>query len=77
MKFHEGEDTLLTGVCFQDIMNAGFNYVALIPLVHVHTDTLCRPRVRIRVYLDLWDQRSLKSAGTKNKTYLTAETLCI
>lgn len=37
MKLYDAEDTLLNGVCFQDITEAGFK--SLICLVHVHKET--------------------------------------
>lgn len=40
MKPYEAEDTPLNGVCFQDIMEAGFKYVSLICLVRVPKESL-------------------------------------
>lgn len=37
MKLYDVEDTLLNGVCLQDITEAGFK--SLICLVHVHKET--------------------------------------
>lgn len=42
MKLSEAEDTLLNGVCFQDIMEAGFKYMSLICRVYVHREPLCK-----------------------------------